>query len=91
MADGFDMDGFAATMTAIEDRVDREFEEIFGTGKRLTDAEFDLVFNMKMDHREKMAKLRVLRAERQVKPKSFAKRITRAGRIHAHAMGIEID
>lgn len=72
--------------------------ELFGSdgGASLSDEEFDALFaefsrTSPRSHEECVGKLRALRAARHVKPKSFAKRITPAGRIHAYALGIRLE
>ena len=89
----FDADDFLGKMAVIEAKVMREENELFGNsdGSDLSDEEFNTIFNFRLSHEEKLAKLKVIRSGKQVKAKSFGKRLTRAGRIHAQALGIKLD
>lgn len=71
---------------------ERKIQELFGDRRDedLTDEETHIIFSS-LPHETKLAKLAVLRAGQTVKPKSFGKRITKAGRIHAAALGIKLD
>jgi hypothetical protein len=57
---------------------------------RLPDDEMGIVWNDSFTNEEKVAKLKVLRASKEVKPRSFSKRLTKAGRLHAQGMGIRL-
>ena len=85
-------DDFLSAMTQIEADTDRKTQELFGDKRdeELTDEETDIIFS-RLPHETKLAKLAVLRAGRTVKPKGFGKRMTKAGRIHAAALGIRLD
>jgi len=65
--------------------------EIFGAGDDLPEDEWTIVFDSNLPHDEMMAELRMLRARKQVKSRSFAERMTQADRIRAHALGIGND
>jgi hypothetical protein len=69
---------------------ERKAAELFGDKEDLPEDELEIVFDRHLSHDEKLCRLQVVRASKQVKPKSFAKRITRAGRIHAQALGIKL-
>jgi hypothetical protein len=65
--------------------------EIFGDGDDLPADESAIVFDSNLPHEKMMVELKALRASKRVKHRSFARRMTRAGRIHAHALGILLD
>jgi hypothetical protein len=83
---------FFSAMETIEADADRRTQELFGDsdGESMTDEEIHIIFS-DMPHKTKLAKLAVLRAGNVVKPKTFARRITKAGRVHAAALGIRLD
>jgi hypothetical protein len=85
-------DDFFAAMEQIEADTDRKIQELFGDRRdeELTDEETDIIF-ADMPHETKLAKLAGFRAGRTVKPRSFARHITKAGRVHATALGIKLD
>jgi hypothetical protein len=61
----------------------KQMQELFGDKDDLPDDEMEIVWNDSFTHEEKVAKLKVLRASKEVKPRSFSKRLTKAGRLHA--------
>lgn len=90
--DNFDFDEFFAQVAVIEAKSEERANELFGDsdGSDFSDEECDIIFS-DIPHEDKLAKLRNIRAEKTVKPKSFAKRMTKAGRISARGMGIKLD
>jgi len=50
-----------------------------------------IIFDSDLSLEDKLARLQVLRGAKQVKPKSFRKRVTRGDEIHARALGIRLD
>ena len=68
----------------------RDFE-IFGESCDLPPDEWAIVFESNLPDEEMMARLIVLRAGKGVVPRSFAERMTQAGRIHARGLGILLD
>lgn len=89
--DEYGEEGFLAVMELIEEKVARQEQELFGDSEDLPEDESLIVWNKSLTHEEKVTQLEVLRAAKRVKPKSFSKRMTRAGRIHAQALGIRLD
>lgn len=73
------------------EKADRQTAELFGDKDDLPLDESRVVFDDNLTHEEKLTKLKVIRAGKRIKPKSFAKRITRAGRISAQGLGIRLD
>lgn len=69
----------------------RRVDELFGDQDYPPDNEMAIINDDNLNHAEKVATLRALRAGKQIKPRRFAKRMTRAGRISAHGMGIRLD
>jgi hypothetical protein len=70
----------------------RKADLLFAAGKETcTDEEGEIIFDLSLTFDEQMAKLRVLRGEKVVKPKSFRKRITSTDGLHAKALGIKLD
>jgi len=65
--------------------------EIFGDSVDLPADEWAIVFESNLPQEEVMAQLRTLRASKGVNDRSFAQRLTAAGRIHAHALGVRLD
>jgi hypothetical protein len=55
----------------------------------LTDEQDATITDRSISHKERMAKLTAIR-DRTAKAKTFSKRLTRAGRIHAQALGIKL-
>lgn len=70
----------------------RKADLLFVAGKETcTDEEGEIIFDLSLTVNEQMAKLRVLRGGKAVKPKSFRKRITTTDAIHAKALGIKLS
>jgi hypothetical protein len=70
----------------------RKSDLLFAAGKETcTDEEGEIIFDLNLTFDEQMAKLRVLRGENAVKPKSFRKRITTTDAIHAKALGSKLN
>jgi len=65
--------------------------EIFGESDDLPADESAIVLDSNLPHEKMMVELQALRAGKRVEHRSFAQRMTRAGQIHAHALGILID
>lgn len=77
-------------ISLLEQQADQRAAELSGDDE-LPEDELRIVFNFRLSHEEKLARLQALRASKRVKPKSFSKRLTRAGRIHARALGVLLD
>jgi hypothetical protein len=75
------------------EKAGQQMQELFGDKDNLPDDEMEIVGDDKLypTHEDKVAALFVLRAGKQVKPKSFAKRLTLGGRISSHGLGIRLD
>ena len=65
-----------------------EADELFGEGEP-SEAELEIIFDSKLSHTDKLAKLKVLRGV--VKPKSFKRRLTPGDFLHARALGIDLE
>jgi hypothetical protein len=65
--------------------------EIFGDSIDLPADEWAIVFESNLPQEEVMVQLRALRASKGVNDRTFAQRLTAAGRIHAHALGVRLD
>lgn len=92
MPDDFEMDDFFTELAVIDAESECRADELFGNsdGSDLSDDEIEIIFSNTLTHKEKLAKLSNLRAEKTVKPRNFAKRLTKAGRVHAKGMGIKL-
>ena len=66
-----------------------EADELFGESEP-TEAELEVIFNSKLSHTDKLAKLKMLRGE-TVKPKSFRRRLTEGDYVHARALGVRLE
>jgi len=70
----------------------RKANLLFAEGtETCTAEEGEIIFDLSLTFDEQMAKLRVLRGEKTVKPKSFHNRITTTDAIHAKALGIKLS
>jgi hypothetical protein len=87
------VDSFIVEFLPLGDQLEalRREVEIFGDQDDLPPDEWALVFESNLPHEEMMAQLRILRAGKEVKAQSFARRMTPADRIHARGMGIQVD
>jgi hypothetical protein len=66
-------------------------QEIFGDRHELRQDEFEIAFDGKLTHEERVEKLKTLRVSQPANPRSFTKRLTKAGRLHAQGLGIKLD
>jgi hypothetical protein len=69
-------------------QVDAEADLLFGTGEP-SEAELNIIFDSRLSFTDKLTKIRLLRGE--VKPKSFANRLTDGDFLHARALGIQLE
>lgn len=87
------VDSFIVEFLPLEAQFEAQLREleIFGDSDDLPADEWAIVFESNLPHEEMMAQLRILRASKEVKSQSFARRMTPADRIHARGLGIRLD